>query len=513
LAKPAPVPSLREEGQVRVWLDSLEQKLEEMSIGYNEASYNKYIGRANGDLNQYDAAFSVLLGEPSYQTAVRYWLPKVSDPLLRRRLALFQRTTLEAEVSKSQRIYELRNSINEQLISFRPSVHGMKLTRSDILEILRSNPDRNWRRTVFEEGLRPLAVRLSSQVRELIQRRNIEAQRLGYQDYVDLHLELLGIDRTTLFNLFDQLEELTDRPYRAFLEESAEQAQLSQLEQWDLNFLAEQRANLPVEAFRREQILPRIFEFLGLFGLEAEKLPIQVRNQDLPFGGLCFSIQIPRDVRILANPKDGYPYYRTMFHEFGHGLHSVFNRQTSYILKREGGIFNEGMAETLAYFTHHPEWLENVSGLPSAEIERYTRENMARRLLRFRSLMAQARFEIEAYSSPNSDLDRLNAEIEARYLLTPPNYTPRWAASSFPTTHPLYRQNYILAEMIAAQVHATLRQRFGDFFQLSPATRSDVFNFLVENFYAPGASLDWAEKLNRTTGQGLSVTALAAELL
>jgi hypothetical protein len=171
------------------------------------------------------------------------------------------------------------------------------------------------------------------------------------------------------------------------------------------------------------------------------------------------------------------------------------------------------MAETLAYFTQYSEWISSVSGLSPDEVARYQRESKPRRILRFRSLMAQAHFEIEAYSNLEDDLNRLYAGQEARYLCTPLNLTPRWAASSFPTTHPIYRQNYIIAEMIAAQTHATLREKFGSFWQLDPAGRARLFSFLAENYYVPGASIEWPEKIRHATGQSLNVSALAAELI
>ncbi len=511
-AKPVPAPPVRNETQLRAWLDNLEQKLENMAVAYNEVSYNKYVGKPTGDLNHFDAAFASLLGEPSYQSIVLDWLPRATDPLLKRRLTLFQRSFLEAEVSKSPAIYELRNQINEKLLTYQPTLGNQKLSRSDIMDILRSSPDRERRRAVYEQAQRPLAEQLEPLVRELMRRRNSEAQRLGYATYADLHLGLIQLNRTELFKLFDELEKLTEATYRNFLEESRQEAGVDKLEVWDLSFMADRRAHLPPYLFPHTQILPQVFQFLRLFGLVPEKLPIQVQVQDIPFGGLCFTLRVPDDIRILSNPKDGYLYYRTMFHEFGHGLHAAFNRQPSYMLKREWGPFNEGMAETLAYFTQQTEWLMAVSNLPRPEVERYRRDNVARRVLRFRSLMAQARFEIEAYSNLDGDLARLNAEIEARYLLTPLNLTPRWAASSFPTTHPIYRQNYILAEMMAAQTHATLRQRFGSFWQLNSATRAALFAFLTENYYAPGAQIEWPEKIARATGQKLSVAALAAEL-
>jgi len=503
---------MRDEVQLNTWLDGLEQRLEQMAAGYNEASFDKYIGQPTSDLNQYDAAFAALWSEPSYQTTVKDWLPRSTDPVLKRRLMVFQNSFLEAEISTNPTIYELRNSINERIIAFQPSLNGQKLGRSEITEILRTHPERAYRRQVFEQALRPLAEQLGPGVRELMRRRNAQAQKLGYPTYPDLQLKLLGLSRLTLYSLFDQLEQLTNAPYQAFLAESCQKAGLKQLEQWDLNFFADQEANLPPALFPCTEIIPAIFAFLRCFGLEPEKLPVQVITKDIPFGGLCYSISIPNDIRILCNPKDGYAYYRTMFHEFGHALHAVFNRQQSYILKRESGVFNEAMAETLAYFTQQSEWLIETSGLPAAQIEGYQRGNLARRLVRFRSLMAQAHFEIEAYSQLEANLEQLNAEMETRYLLTP-NLTPRWAASSFPTTHPIYRQNYILAELIAAQTHATLRQKFGSFWQLDSEGQAAVFAFLVENYYAPGNRYDWLEKVQQATGQNLQVSALAQDLM
>lgn len=511
LTPPAP-PAILSEVRLKDWLDQLEARLEKVSVAYNSASFNKYIGRAAADLNQYDAAFSALLTEPAYRATVRHWLSHASDPQLKRRLTLFERAFLEAQVSKSQAIYELRNVINDRLINYRPQIGSEYLSRNDVTAILRSHPDRTRRQLAFEQALRPLAEELSPQVARLMQQRNSEARTLGYPTYADLHLNLLGFDRAGLWTLFDQLEEMTAGPYRAFLEAARQTYGLQKVEAWDLQWLADRRASLPDEPFRRERVVPLAHELLTDFGLDPTRLPIEVVQQNIPFGGLCFSLKIPDDIRIVCNPKDGYLFCRTMVHEFGHGLHAAFIRQPTYFFKREWGPFNEGMAETLAYFTQHEEWLGRVTGLDTPQLAHYGRENSVRRMLRLRNLMAQARFEIEAYDDPSADLQRLHADYEARYLLVPTNLTPRWAATSFPTTHPIYRQNYILADLIAAQTHAELRRRFGSFFQLPTRERASVFAFLKDHYYAPGASVDWRDKIQAATGQPISAAALVGEL-
>ena len=507
-----PAALLQSEGRLGDWLDQFEGRLEKVAVAYNSASFNKYAGRPAADLNRLDADFVALLNDPHAQATVRYWRDRASDPLLHRRLELLDRTFLEAEVSKSTAIYQLRNSINDRLISYRPVVSGQSLSRGEVLDILQADPNRRRRRRAYEEALRPLASELAGPVAQLLHQRNLAAHRLGYPTYADLHLALTGFDRPTLLNLFSRLEKASRQPYRDFVEEGRQTYGLEQVEAWDLQWLAEQPSNLPQPPFAGDQSEAQIYRLLAQFGLEGAKLPIEIVRHNIPFGGLCFSVRVPDDIRILCNPKSNYAGFRTLLHEFGHGLHSAFNRQPSYILKREWGAFSEGMAETLAYFTHDDQWIAATTGLNPTAINEYQHYQRYRRLFRLRNLMAQAHFEIEAYDDPAANLDQLLAQHEAHYLMIPPNATPRWAASPFPTTHPLYRHNYILADMIAAQTHATLKARFGAFFEAGDDQKKAVMTFLKENYYGPGASVEWREKIRQATSQILSPTALLTEL-
>ncbi len=512
--KPEGLPAslLNSESAISAWLDQLGQKLEDLAVTYNDSLFNKYIGQTSGDLNQLDAALGAALSDNFGQSLVRHWLGKATDPKLQRRLKCLSRAFIEAEVSKSSQVYELRNSINDRLVSYRPTNKGNSLTRSEILEILRTHPDREHRQTVYEQALAPLAAELAPRVQELIVRRNVEAKRQGYANYSELVLENSRISWQELQHIFSELERQTDPFYQKFIEDSCREYGWKRVEAWDVTWIADQRAHLPEQPFQRDGAIPAANKLLEMMGLQPKALPLQIIPKEIPFGGLCFSIKIPTDVRVLCSPKDGYPYYRTMFHEFGHALHAVFNEQTDYLLKREPGSFNEGIAEIVAFFTHSPAWIKDITGLSDAEISRYKWENVARRVVRWRSLMAQARFEIEAYQNPDQNLEKLNAELEAYYLRTPLNLTPRWAASSFPTTHPIYRQNYIIGEMIAAQTHATLQNRLGDFFVGDTVTRRGWFEFIHQNYIAPGASLDWPTKIEFATGSPLSVSALIEEL-
>ncbi len=517
---------IQSESRLRDWLDVLETRLEKLSVAYNSASFNRYIGHPVGDISDLHDSMLALLTDPAYQSTVQSWLSRPIAPDLHRRLVLFARASLESQVSLQPALYELRNRLNERLLTFRPGLPQASPlaplatsnqtsnpgSRSELNRLLRCHPDRSYRQNLYLHALQPLSVELAPQVAHLMELRNAEARRLGYATYAQMHLALLGFERTELLALFARLEDLTANAYKTFLNEARQEWGWDKVQPWDLQWLAERRAGLPDEPFRREKQIGLVNALLAEFGLDPARLPIQFISQDIPYGGLCFTIRVPDDMRIVGKLSDGYASFRTLVHEFGHGLHGAFNGQSTYLLKREWGPFNEGMAEILAYFTHHPEWLARTTGLPAAALAHYHQENNLRRILRLRNLMAQAHFEIEAYDNPATDLDKLLAEHESHYLKIPLDLTPRWAAVSFPTTHPLYRQNYLTAEMIAAQTHKQLRGQFGPFFQLDTAGRAAVFTFLQKNYYTSGATLDWPDKIRQATGQPLGLEALLEDL-
>jgi oligoendopeptidase F len=128
--------------------------------------------------------------------------------------------------------------------------------------------------------------------------------------------------------------------------------------------------------------------------------------------------------------------------------------------------------------------------------------------LRLRQLLASASFERTAYDNPDADLDRLLAELEARYLLVRPHAEhTRWAADSFYSIYPVYLHNYVFADLVASQVHATLRRELTE-----PYGNRDTFSWLAERLYRPGVAQHWRTQVIDATGSDLDAQFLAADL-
>jgi oligoendopeptidase F len=220
-------------------------------------------------------------------------------------------------------------------------------------------------------------------------------------------------------------------------------------------------------------------------------IPIHA-DADIPYGGLCFAVRVPDDIRILLNLKDGMSDYQTLFHEFGHAVHRKFVAAKPYALRvGETGFFAEGMADVWALFVNRPSWLRANTKLTAAEVDAVAANAARIFAVRTRRFMAAQLVEIQIYRDLDGDWDRYYDEASRRYLgvATGPDI---WKEFYFPHLYPVYNKNYMLARVIQRGVHARLEREFGDFLG-QPA----AFDFLVTHLYAPGASLPWKEKLAR----------------
>jgi len=330
---------------------------------------------------------------------------------------------------------------------------------------------------------------------------------LGYKTFVDYSLSLDLLDKKELLKLYKELEELTTPLLRSVLSQTKQKLGIDQLEPWDLAYAIDQFVKPPDQYFLKDQIIPKVKELVRSFGITPEKLPILIKQADIPFGGLCFAIKIPTDIRIVSNPRDGHRFYDTLFHEYGHAIHGCLIQQHHYFLQGDPGCFNEGMATIIENFATDPEWLQANTDLSEGEILRFVKAEKAARLLRLRNLLALSTFEFLALEDLSQDLNDMWSKTRSKYLFVSENLTPQWAAQSIYTTHPVYYQNYILAEMIAAQTIAYLQRKYGRLLN-----NTEVSKFLIENYYGPGSSIDWPEKIERATGQKLNAKALAQEL-
>jgi peptidyl-dipeptidase A len=485
-------------------LDELETQLERADAAYADAQWRGHFGQAaGGELARLEAARSALLLDGATWETLCRWQTRARDGALARRLDLLSRRWQWAAIESRPQVYELRNRIDWLAIAF-PLVSS----RTRLARVLRHHPSRARRRDAWL-ALEPLAALVEDDVRQLMRRREALARELGATGFVSWALEALGLSRQWVEAFFDELLRLTDASYRAWLADSARRLSLAgELRPWDLAFAAEGAVSaLPAGAFPGARLLPEALAVADGLGLGRAALGVRVGAADIPYAGLCYAVRPPDDVRVLFSPRGGHACYSALFHEFGHALHWRCLRPLSPVLRRESPPFAEAMACLWERLAWEADWLAGRDGAPFDQSETWRRAWAGRTLYRLRLFMAQATFEYRAYQALDGDLMELWREIYQSYLGVPCERAPGWANSSSWTSHPVYLQNYVIAEAIASQTVAALRRRFG---RLIGEPR--VGDWLVEHYYGPGASLPWRHKVLRATGAPLSGRDLAADL-
>ena len=83
-----------------------------------------------------------------------------------------------------------------------------------------------------------------------------------------------------------------------------------------------------------------------------------------------------------------------------------------------------------------------------------------------------------------------------------------WAQLIHFTTHPVYYQNYTVADLIAAQLHHTLEEKYGKVVG-APSTGS----FFRNEIFRHGSLYRWTDLIERTTGEPLTADYYVEEWL
>ncbi|HYG59505.1 MAG TPA: M3 family metallopeptidase [Symbiobacteriaceae bacterium] len=501
------VQTVVDEPALRTFLDELEEELQAIGRTLSEMAFVQYQTKRRPEgMAEAEGAQAAIMSNADYQEVIGRFAGKVEEPMLARRVEMWQRAFRGAKVSANPDVRALVNEVSDAIVAHRYDVQGDELDLGGVRFLLRSESNRERRRAAWL-AFAPLSRKLDARTRELFHLRNGLARAEGFETYAHMQMEAQGLTLPQVKAILEELSTASEPAYREVLAEGASRQKLGSVQPWDIKFLLDGVGGLPAGYFPRSGILGRLDEWAGHHGLDLKDLGISVHMLDIPYNGLCMGIT-PKDIRILGNWADGHNYYKTAFHELGHALHSAFSNPGSFILRREPSVFSEAMAELIGYTVQDPAWLAHM-GLTPSEVASAATQAMGPWFAYLRQRTAHALFEYEAYANPDADLDVLNAGIEARVLGCHFDESPRWAAepNAWYTRYPVYWQNYVLADVVASQIHHDLRRRFGSVWR-----NPQALEHVRQHYWAPGGALDWQEKLRRGTGEALGTKALVADL-
>ncbi len=485
--------------------DSFDSRLREIAIREGEASFAMYRGLEHEDLNKIESEMAALWKEPDTEAIAG---SDSADPALQRPLFLVRQGVLRNKVEGREEIFTAKNECNQMIVDFKPEVDGEPISRSDLGELMRWDNDASKRKRAASAYV-VLEENLHDKVLDLIKMRNSAATELGFESFPHMAFQLNELDldevRGQLTSLLEQgaagFRETVDR-HRTMPEMTPDSMLSSDLPFLHDNYLP----NLPKDRFPSDKLLDALKVAYRSVGIDLDALPIETVIQDIPAGGFCFTMDPGKDVRILANPRDGQMWYQILFHEFGHALQGSVTKGDGHYLVAFGdpGFFWEGIAVLFEKLSLRKKFLEDYAG-DEAEIDNFMEGVRNRLAYRIRRLAIAALFEYSLYldPAPYDELrSRLAGMLRGHLFVEPAIDPPTFTHDIFHITHPCYIQNYVLAEMVAAQLLEASDSGTDD--PWTPAFAGRV----IDDLLVPGGMMTWREKIEKFTGMPLSPDAL-----
>ena len=224
----------------------------------------------------------------------------------------------------------------------------------------------------------------------------------------------------------------------------------------------------------------------------------------------CTDIDRAGDVRVLCNLTEDAYWMETNLHEFGHAAYFKYIDANLPLELRTPShtLTTESIAMLFGKMGKDPRWLKCFLQIDEATIDTLTPElakfQQLQMLISARWMITFVFFEKELYENPDQDLNALWWKIVHNVqLVTPPKNrdNPDWAAKIHFTLAPVYYQNYLLGELMAAQLLRHIETTISpEFFT------KEAGELLIEQFFKPGALYNWNEKIRRVTGEKLNPT-------
>jgi peptidyl-dipeptidase A len=462
----------------------------------------------------------------------------IDDPILARAMHVLYLQYLEKQVPPDllKAMVARSNTVEKAFNVFRAKVDGKEMPDSEVRKVLRESKDSARRRAVWEASKAVGGV-LEPDLRELVKLRNEAATKLGFKNYHALQLYLNEQNGDDLIRLFDELDELTRKPFHAAKTEI--DARLAadcgitpdQLMPWHYQdpFFQESPAVFAVsldEPYQKADIQGLCRRFYAGIGLPIDDVLPRSDLYEKPGKSphaFCTDIDREGDVRVLANIVPNEYWMGTMLHELGHSVYSSKNipRSLPYTLRLEAHILTtEGVAMMFERFSKSRPWLEKM-GVAVGDSKGFdeTAAKMRRNQLLIFSRWCQVmlRFEKGMYENPDQDLNKLWWDLVERYqeLRRPPGRNaPDYASKIHIVSAPVYYHNYMMGQLFASQVHHTIAREVLGGADPDTALYNDnkaVGEYMKKRVFGPGRTLSWNELTKFATGEPLNAKAFAMD--
>jgi hypothetical protein len=463
----------------RSFFDPKEQEYERLCVEMGHAVWDNFLLEDASRLADAHKDFYEFFSDESLKSQIQYWFKnksKVKNSIIKRRIELWNNIMMGASVDYSKEIFELRRKIETELNE------RAETEKAEVLEA---------------DALR------------LMQLRNSRAQDLGFPNYADMILKITEIGTTWFDNFVLFVDSVTLEPYRQLITDIKDEKGIHSIAYADIRpMIREYYRHLMKPVIPNERKMELLSGLLHNIGIQLDDLTVQLQIRDLPvgIGGFGNAIEIPGDFRFVVEPQLAF---KDWAHEMGHGLQWMNTTVQDPVLKgyewnigNASDAYMEGMGETMFYFAGHPYWLRNETGMTEEEYDDIQRFLKKYASLWYRLLLVEATTEIEIYRNLDRTVKETESALVKKYLLL--DKDPDWSrnlATVMYVSFPVYQHNYIIADIIAWQIHEDMASRFGENYIYN----QEIASYLKANYWQNGELYNWQERLVKATGKELDV--------
>jgi len=524
------------EKQLEKFIAAHVQKVEPMIKQANLASWDAAI---SGKAEDYDKVSKLTLEiRQVYSNPQEFATLKemkqsqqVKDAKLSRQLEVLYNAYLENQIEPEllKSIVDLGTEIEKKFSTFRGTIEGKKVTDNEIKEILKTQTDSRKREQAWLASKQVGPV-VAPDLVQLVKLRNQAARKVGFDNYHTLSLTTAEQNVKDLDKIFNQLYELTNKPFAQLKAEldrilaAKYGVPAAELMPWHYHdpFFQESPLvyQLDLDAYYKDkdvkQLASRFYAGVGLrVDSILQRSDLYEREGKNPHA-FCTDIDRKGDVRILCNLKNNEAWMETVLHELGHGVYDKYqDQQVPFLLRGPAHIFTtEAIAMFFGRLSRNPAWMQQMLDLSDqqrTEIEKVSdKYAQLKQIIFARWAMVMYDFEKQLYANPDQDLNSLWWQIVEKYQLVkkpPARSEPDWAAKIHFTIAPCYYHNYLLGELLASQLHHHIVHNVLNLKsdrQLGYVDQKKVGRFLTEKVFKPGAMYHWDEMIEQATGEPLT---------
>ena len=446
----------------------------------------------------------------------------ITDSLLSRQLTYLYHLFVGSQIGsdKYKKLLESQVKLSQSSGTLRYPIDD-KIYNAQQLDSLRENSGDNQLLGKITKAYQREAQKTAPEIIRLVKNRNEIAIALGLPDYYHVQFESKDISVEKVKALIDEIALMTGGPYLEAKEVIDKKLakrfriKVEELRPWHYNDVNKsylpQRFTLTLDSLLcSSEPVKRAACFFDGIGLNIQSV---IEKSELENGTITSMVNIDfrNDIRMIGHITDTFGGLTEIMHLGGHAAHYTnISEDIPYLLQSPNLIVAEGVARYFENLAYDRKWLGEVAAFDEKAdkevglIMQHFWE--VDRLFRIRKQMVKADFEREIYSNPDQDLDRLWSELNYKYLgIRYPDEKGAcfWATDKYLTSLPCYIQNYILADIVAAQLKHAIDSRVLDGGSLKICNNKKVGEYLITNLFRYGDMVSWEKLIEKSTGEPL----------